>query len=556
MAGESSTIGTDAAAALAAQASASTHQDRPAPSTSLSHSIDNLDGTMATGHSNYNAWRFCLIRILKEKELLTIVMEGPGSTPSTEESAPSAAGKNPPTIQQSANHSKDNQAFTIITLNIRDSQIPHIQKCTTAKQAWDSLRAVHQGIGANGRMVLTQRLWALRLHEGDDMAAHLNALRDMANQMENLSSDEGTSQIQGVDLVSMLSVSLPDSYEPLIMALQSRSEVLTFDFIAGRLLQEPTRRQAATATHGNSGQGSRASHSAFIAGGGGRLRGGGGGFRGDANQRGSRGLGRTSFGTIDLSRLGNAAPAGRGNAKKVLGRCHYCDHEGHWKGECLKRKTDEAGSRFRRNEDNQTAFTATTKKRQASDDWVIDSGASQHISAQKERFTNYQPISPLKIQIGDGSEIEAVGKGNITLETDRASITLTDVLYVPDIGTNLISVAKAVDHGHDLVFSATGCQIRGTRVAIEGIKEGNIYLLRAKKFALAALSNRDTAVTSEVWHRRLGHRDFGRAAEALIKKAVIGMEVLESRDRMAISEVVDRVCGTCAGGRQNRETMT
>lgn len=128
----------------------------------------------------------------------------------------------------------------------------------------------------------------------------------------------------------------------------------------------------------------------------------------------------------------------------------------------MKRKTDEAGSRYRQNEDNQTAFTATTKKRQASDDWVINSGASQHISAQKERFTNYPPISPLKIQIGDGSEIEAVVKGNIILETERASITLTYVLHVPDIGTNLISVAKAVDHKHDQVFSATGCQIWGT----------------------------------------------------------------------------------------------
>ena len=44
-------------------------------------------------------------------------------------------------------------------------------------------------------MVLTQRLWALHLREGDDMASHLNAFREITNQIENLSSDEGTSQI-------------------------------------------------------------------------------------------------------------------------------------------------------------------------------------------------------------------------------------------------------------------------------------------------------------------------------------------------------------------------
>ena len=138
LAGEASNKETEtaaaAAAALAAQRAQNAHQDRPAPSTSLSHSIDKLDETMATGHSNYNAWRFRLTRILKEKGLLTIVTEGPGSTPNNGESASSVVEKSPE--RESANLCKDNQAFTIITLNVRDSQIPHIQKCSTAKQAW------------------------------------------------------------------------------------------------------------------------------------------------------------------------------------------------------------------------------------------------------------------------------------------------------------------------------------------------------------------------------------------------------------------------------------
>ena len=208
MAGETpnpSTAAAAAAAALAAQVAAVT-QDRPSPSTSLSHSIDKLNGTMATGQSNYNAWRFRLVRILKEKGLLTIVTDGTGSTPPAEDAETSEAGKTPETAPESAEFlQKDNQAFTIITLNIKDSQIPHIQRCSTAKEAWDALREVHRGIGVTSRMVLTQRLWALHLREGDDMASHLNAFREIANQIDNLSSDEGTSQIQGVDLVSMLS---------------------------------------------------------------------------------------------------------------------------------------------------------------------------------------------------------------------------------------------------------------------------------------------------------------------------------------------------------------
>lgn len=150
---------------------------------------------MATGQSNYNAWRFRIIRILKEKDLLAAI-EDPN-----------------------VSNTKDDQAFTIITLNIKDSQIPYIQDMTTTKDAWAALKEVHQGIGMNGRMVLMQRLWSLKMVEGDDMAQHLNHFRELANQLRSLSVDG-----KGMDdseLVTILTLSLPESYEPLVMALQS-----------------------------------------------------------------------------------------------------------------------------------------------------------------------------------------------------------------------------------------------------------------------------------------------------------------------------------------------
>ena len=129
--------------------------------TSLTQSIEKLDGAMATGQSKYNAWRFRITRILKEKDLLSAIEDS----------------------EETVCSSKDDQAFTIITLNIKDSQIPYIQDATTSKEAWTALKEVHQGIGINGRMVLLQRLWGLRMVEGDDMAQHLNLFRELANQL-------------------------------------------------------------------------------------------------------------------------------------------------------------------------------------------------------------------------------------------------------------------------------------------------------------------------------------------------------------------------------------
>ena len=82
---------------------------------------------------------------------------------------------------------------------------------------------------------------------------------------------------------------------------------------------------------------------------------------------GAGGRGHSSFGVVDMGRFGGASED-CGNNKKVIGRCHYCQREGHWKGECLKKKADEAGSRFKSEGGGQTAFMATSTKRKASED--------------------------------------------------------------------------------------------------------------------------------------------------------------------------------------------
>ena len=156
------------------------------------------------------------------------------------------------------------------------------------------------------------------------------------------------------------------------------------------------------------------------------------------------------------------------------------------------------------------------------------------------------------IQIGNRSEIKAEGIGNIPLETESSHMTLQDVLYVPNIGSNLLSVAKIVDHGHSLLFTPSKCQIQNTEGRVKGVREGNVYVLRAKKEALAALTNTDITVSAETWHRCLGHQNLDGPAMVSIQKAVVGLEVSET----TLNSEDTRVCETCAIGRQHKETMT
>jgi len=526
-------------------ASSTSNKNTHTSTTSLTQSIEKLDGSMATGQSNYNAWRFRIIRILKEKDLLEAIEEATVSS------------------------TKDDQAFTIITLNIKDSQIPHIQDATTASAAWASLKEVYQGIGTNGRMVLMQRLWALKMAEGQDMAQHLNQFRELANQLRGLLV-EGKS-LDDTELLTILTLSLPESYEPLVMALQSRSDLITFDIMAGRLLQESSRRHVGQVTHRALESNSTAgSNTAFTV------------NRPMANQRFSPG--RVSFPVNGRGRGGSrggfrghyggssGGPIYRGNTtssriRPTLGsRCHYCGKEGHWKRDCYKRKAEEGSSGMGtsdKGEKRDFTFLAKVPAESVPVGWIIDSGASQHLCGDRALFTTYNIMSEnQEITIADGTKIEAKGIGEIAIATQGQSIILRDVWHVPEIGGNLMSVSRMVDAGYTVEFGPTACTIRKGRTQSElGQRHRRLYHLVSKRSIaeeedqrveanLGLTSNRSPSTTIEVWHRRFCHRTLDDVSVKYISSKVQDMEVSDK------DKPQHKICGICAIGRQHKEAGT
>lgn len=72
--------------------------------------------------------------------------------------------------------------------------------------------------------------------------------------------------------------------------------------------------------------------------------------------------------------------------------------------------------------------------------WVIDSGASDHMTSSSHFFNTYTPCSGNeKIRIVNGSFSPIVDKGLIKL---TANIHLTSILHVPNLACNLLSVSK------------------------------------------------------------------------------------------------------------------
>ncbi len=118
-------------------------------------------------------------------------------------------------------------------------------------------------------------------------------------------------------------------------------------------------------------------------------------------------------------------------------RCWTCNKIGHVQRFCPKRKTNtEHGAKVPEDEvksDNvskgEGAFPTSVKV--PTGKWLVDSGASSHMTPTKEYFSEYHPfLTPKKVGLGDGRVVRAVGAGHIRMNmTFKMSSSKKPVMY-------------------------------------------------------------------------------------------------------------------------------
>ena len=94
-----------------------------------------------------------------------------------------------------------------------------------------------------------------------------------------------------------------------------------------------------------------------------------------------------------------------------------------------------------------------------------------------------------------------------TARNSSNTVTLKDTLYVPDVRTNLISVAKIVDKGNAVTFTKDGAFVKDSdgNVKISADCVGDLFYIRGKNEVCAVTAESAVKNESESWHARLGH---------------------------------------------------
>ncbi|XP_016740232.1 uncharacterized protein [Gossypium hirsutum] len=112
-------------------------------------------------------------------------------------------------------------------------------------------------------------------------------------------------------------------------------------------------------------------------------------------------------------------------------------------------------------EEEDRLFVVTCfSSRESSESWLIDSGCTNHMTYDKELFEELRTTEVKRVKIGNGEHLTVKGKGTIAIISYEGTKTITDVLFVPEIDQNLLSVGKLLEKGYKVLFENKRCLIR------------------------------------------------------------------------------------------------
>ncbi|CAI5967065.1 unnamed protein product [Closterium sp. NIES-64] len=424
---------------------------------------------------NFAEWSFRMENIFDHYDLLE-VMEGTEKRP---ENDPEKS----PWVRKSA------QGYLLLGQALRSSQIRHIKpfqrEPEKGPKAWAALKGVHAPATAAVAVVLERQMATLRIEEDEAVEEGVQKFFDLLTRLEG--ADLNYSELQKKTKLLAL---LPESWSSLIINLNRDLPLLSLEDVKRAILQEDFRRRELASADG---AGAASIGRGY---GRGRGRGRGGGRFGGSNFGGGRGSG--GYGSDEKN-------YGRGRGR-FDGECHYCHKSGHMWRDCYKipdgwtpaqgqegrgagggrgrgrggRGGRGGGAANMKSGDNDkdpsddrypglfyfvsTQVPAGPEKDEGFEEpaavgkvtlhpldyWVIDSGATYSMTPRPDLLTELEP-SPVKhvtSALGQRAEVKGMGKAMFK-GADGKMVGLKNVLWVPSLAANLISVRRLAKAGMD-----------------------------------------------------------------------------------------------------------
>jgi hypothetical protein len=453
-------------------------------------------------NGNWYKWKVQMKAYMVARELWTVIQDG--DAVKVKEVMDNATEQSDPTKRQVA--MRDATAMSILLQTVDDSAFNTISGESSACTMWQKLKSRFEDTSAaNRRLVYNE--WRSLVFTGD------GSIRDYIAKFDAVVAryialgghlDADSKSLQLLDSIHS------DKYDPVLKSPSTMQ--LKYDELCSQLIMyEDTWVKAAS----GGTNGSQPVEAALAA----------------SQRYNSRNNNNNRWrGSTQQPTYGGQRQYGQGQQQRRALVCYRCDREGHKAVDCPDRvraheSRENAGGRreFRQGESTRAAYAqsnggsdrvlvldAHTEVR----GWLLDSGASHHITNDKSLLLNYKSIDRRAITgFSDEFVKYAVGEGDVRLRVmvDGAieTVRVTSVWYVPGAHTKLLSVSALQKKGCKLVFENHKCIITlGGEHLFTAVLEGNLYaVVAADSHPPVALVAQDgVSIGSDVvalWHRRL-----------------------------------------------------
>lgn len=446
--------------------------------------------------TNYDHWRQKMYFLLC-KENLWEVTERPAPTEITESWT-----------------TRNRQAVSIIGLGIEDAQLKHIVGLTTAHEIWTTFEKIYSMVNVSSRHHLHRKFAQSKWTSGT-IVEYIDHMQDLIFWIQRAGGE-----VRDEEFVCHLIGSMPESWETFISGLESSPpDLLTPDYVIQKLKSEYERRQDRKETVHTTASEMAATAS-------------------KSNKQAANKINKWK--TAD------------NNRKQETRTCYNCGKRGHLANKCRAPKKEKADSVFHAVIRNEGSLRVETKtSRTDAKIWCLDSGATKNMTNNRSFYTSFKKLNNVMSNAdGHHAKVAEIGSGTISHRLkfrETRILQLNDVLYVPTLVENLISVSRALKsnlavHFEDKFATIVKKEDENTQVLIEA------HLDAEGLFKFQALSNQDTAhivratCSLRKWHRRFGHRDPAAIRKLASKKLVIGLET-------QLSDDCDEICECCIKGK-------
>jgi hypothetical protein len=187
-------------------------------------------GVLKLTNENYDVWSILIEAVFTRRNVRDVAL---GITPRP------TTGPNSKGVKDWDRQNAEARAEMILAVEV--DQLAHMT-APTAYEIWQELERVHRSRGFATKMALRRQFMTMRMDDNQKMASWIGDVRNVAFRLKKTGIT-----VEDEDIILVLTMGLPDSYENFVVALDSTApSALTLDYVIGRLLNEESRKLPTT----------------------------------------------------------------------------------------------------------------------------------------------------------------------------------------------------------------------------------------------------------------------------------------------------------------------